>query len=388
MQLYIHVPFCRKKCAYCAFYSVALPEGRTGADLARDYLSGLLGELRYWGERLGPVSVSTVFFGGGTPSLLPARALGGILEATARYFSLASGAEISAEANPESALADGWLFEARRAGLTRLSLGVQSFDNRRLAVLGRVHDARTAEAAFHTARSAGFGNISLDLMWGLPGENGRPQAQMQWLAELERAVELRPEHISAYGFTVEEGTPIAGDCERGRLALPDEKAAASMYLTGAEYLQSHGYMQYEISNYSRMGFACRHNLGYWEGEDYLGIGPAAVSTLNRTRRTNPEDIGAWLENVKNGVPANDAEELDDAALCKERLMLGLRTAKGLDLKDWNARWGGDFLKTHAPLIKLLQKEGLAATRQGRLRLTRTGMLVSDAILAHFFERLE
>lgn len=388
MLLYIHVPFCRKKCAYCAFYSVALPEGGAGAALAKIYLTGLLGELRLWSERLGNRPVETVFFGGGTPSMLPGRAVAGILETAAKHFAIESAAEISAEANPESALADGWLFEARRAGVNRLSLGVQSFDDKRLALLGRAHDARTAEAAVHTARSAGFANLSLDLMWGLPGEPGRPQAQMQWLGELERALELRPEHISAYGFTLEDETPMAGYCGEGRYSLPDEKAAASMYLTGAEYLQSHGYMQYEISNYARMGFECRHNLGYWQGADYLGIGPGATSTLEGRRWTNPRDLEAWAEKIRLGYIGDDAEQLDDTALRKERVMLALRTIKGLSLTDWKRDYGGDFLKDHAPLVALLQKEGLATTRQGRFRLTRTGMLVSDAILAHFFERLE
>lgn len=387
MLLYIHVPFCRKKCGYCAFHSIALPEAEAGATLIGRYLAGLLEELRLWAERLGSVALDTVFFGGGTPSLLPTKAVSDILEATARHFTLASHAEISAEANPDSALHNDWLFGVRRAGVNRLSLGVQSFDPRRLAVLGRTHDARTAEAAFHTARAAGFTNINLDLIWGLPGENARPQAPMQWLAELEKVVQLRPEHISAYGLTLEEGTPLARDCAGGRLTLPDEKTAASMYLAGAEYLQSNGYMQYEISNYARMGFECRHNLGYWRGQEYLGIGPAAVSTLANRRWTNPSDIGAWLGTVKRGENAGDAEFLDETTRRKEFLMLSLRTAKGMALQEWKDRYGRDFLKDHASLISLLQKEGLARTRQGRFRLTRTGMLVSDTILAHFFDRL-
>lgn len=388
MQLYIHVPFCRKKCGYCAFHSLALPEAGNGAALIGRYFSGLLEELRLWGERLGSVALDTIFFGGGTPSLLPAKAVGGILEAAARHFTFAPHAEISAEANPDSALDNGWLFAVRRAGVNRLSLGVQSFDARRLAVLGRIHDARAAEAAFHAARAAGFTNINLDLIWGLPGKNARPQAQTQWLGELEKSVRLCPEHISAYGLTLEEGTPLARDCAEGRLTLPDEKAAASMYLAGAQYLQSNGYMQYEISNYARPGFECGHNLGYWRGREYLGIGPSATSTLANRRWTNPSDIGAWLGAIARGEIAGGAEVLSEVTRRKEFLMLCLRTAKGMSLRDWKERCGGNFLHDHAPLVSLLQKEGLAATRQGRFRLTRTGMLVSDAILAHFFERLE
>lgn len=387
MHLYIHVPFCRKKCAYCAFSSLALPEGRAGADMVRDYLTGLLGELRLWAERLGNAPVRTVFFGGGTPSMLPAKAIGGILEAVAKTFALDPGAEITAEANPESALADGWLFESKSAGLNRLSLGVQSFDNRSLALLNRVHDARTAEAAFHTARSAGFANISLDFMWGLPGPDNRPQAQRQWVAQLEKAVELRPEHISGYGLTLEPGTDLERACSSGALTLPGEKELASMYLAGAEYLESRGYMQYEISNYARIGYECRHNLGYWRGGDYLGLGPAATSTLKGRRWTNPRDLDEWRGQVRTRTIASRAELLDAPTRLKEFLMLRLRTTKGLPLKEWRERTGRSFLKDHAPLIAALQKEGLAASRKNRFRLTRTGMLVSDAILAHFFERL-
>ena len=388
MLLYIHVPFCRKKCGYCAFYSLPLEEGKPGADQIAAYSASLIRELRLWGERLGKVPVETVFFGGGTPSLLPGRTISLVMDTARKVFNFADTAEISAEANPDSALEDGWLFEARRAGVNRLSLGVQSFDDADLALLGRPHSARAAQVAFETARTAGFGNISLDLMWGLPGPAPQSQSQVLWLRQLRLAADLQPEHISAYGLTLEPGTPLEKDQAEGRLALPSEKEQASMYLAGAEYLESRGYMQYEISNYARMGFACRHNIGYWEGADYLGLGPAAVSTMGGRRWTNFEDVKEWQRAIKVGVIAPTVEELDARTMAKEMLMLRLRMNGGLILKDWRQLTGRSFLADFASLVNLLQQNGLAATRSGRFRLTRPGMLVSNTILAHFFDRLD
>jgi len=385
MLLYIHVPFCRKKCAYCAFYSVPLAEDKAGAGIVKGYLSTLLGELRLWGERLGKKPVETVFFGGGTPSLLPAESIAGILGEIDKVFALDPAAEITAEANPESALAEGWLFDVKKAGVNRLSLGVQSFNDADLVRLNRPHDVRTAEAAFHTARTAGFANISLDLMWGLPGEPDRPQAQSHWLSQLKRVTtDLRPEHISAYGLTLEKGSALAASCAGGEYTLPSENDLASMYLAGSDFLESRGFMHYEISNYARMGFECRHNLGYWQGADYLGLGPSATSMLDGRRWTNPSAPLDWRRQVQDKSIGNDAETLDAQSKLKELLMLRLRMSKGLSLKEYRECSGRSFQKDFGSLAELLQKNGLAASRKGWFRLTRSGMLVSDTILAHFF----
>jgi len=356
--------------------------------MVKVYLSTLLGELRLWGERLGKTPVETVFFGGGTPSLLPAGAIAGILGEIDKTFALDPAAEITVEANPESALADGWLFAVKKAGVNRLSLGVQSFNDADLVRLGRTHDARTAEAAFITARTAGFANISLDLMWGLPGESARPQAQAHWLSQLKRVADLRPDHISAYGLTLEEGSALAASCAEGAYTLPSESDLASMYLAGADFLESRGFMHYEISNYARIGFECRHNLGYWQGADYLGLGPAATSTLAGQRWANPSAPLDWRRLVQDKSIGNDAELLDAKTRLKELLMLRLRMSKGLSLKDYRACSGRSFQKDFRNLVELLQKNGLAASRKGWFRLTRSGMLVSDTILGHFFEGIK
>jgi oxygen-independent coproporphyrinogen-3 oxidase len=385
--LYIHVPFCRKKCAYCGFYSLPQEGERAGTKLIADYAAHLMRELRLTAEHTGRVPVETVFFGGGTPSLLPGKLIGDIVRMIHKLFILEDSAEISAEANPDSALDNGWLFEARRAGVNRLSLGVQSFDDDTLALLGRAHSSRAAQAAFETARTAGFSNISLDLMWALPGLSPHAQTQSGWLKQLKLAADLKPEHISTYGLALEPDCALEKAQAGGLIALPTEKEQASMYLAGADYLESQGYMQYEISNFARMGFECRHNIGYWEGKEYLGLGPAAVSTTGNTRRTNVADLQQWRQALAAGGSAHSLEELDDSTKAKEMLMLRLRMNKGLKLKDWQKAAGQSVMHACGPLIALLQKNGLASIRSGRLRLTRSGMLASSTIIAHFFAKM-
>lgn len=390
MLLYIHVPFCRRKCGYCAFYSLPLPHGADGNRLIKDYLSSLSGELRLWAASQAPVTpVETIFFGGGTPSLLPAAALGAIIAEIRNTFAVADDAEVTAEANPESALKNDWLFGVRKAGVNRLSLGVQSFAEEDLSRLGRRRGDGKAEAAVLMARKAGFTNVSLDLLWGLPGGLGKPaQSRVEWLEQLRRATALRPEHISAYGLTPEPETPLGEDWERGECFPAPEGELAAMYLAGAEYLEGQGFAQYEISNFARPGSACRHNLGYWEGEEYIGLGPAATSTLGNRRWTNAPDVRLWQEAVRQGVLAANGEYLDTATCCKEKLMLRLRTNKGIDLEQWREMTGRRFLHDHGELADMLEKSGLALSRDGWFRLTRPGMLVSDAILARFFAALD
>jgi oxygen-independent coproporphyrinogen-3 oxidase len=386
--LYIHVPFCRRRCLYCAFASLPLEgAGKAGRKEVSAYLTTLLREMALWGERLGRARVETLFLGGGTPSLLPLEALEGILDRARSLFALDAAAEVSLEATPESALAPGWLYGLRKAGVNRLSLGVQSLDDEILAMLGRAHTSREASYACELARDAGIANLSLDFMWGLPGRRSG-QSQVQWLRQLKQAVALRPDHISAYGLTLEKETPLAAACADGRLVLPPEREQASQYLAGADFLESRGFMQYEISNFARMGFACRHNLGYWEGREYLGLGPSAASTLAGRRWTNPAGLAAWRKAVQTGNVGAAPEELDLPTRLKELLMLRLRLNKGLRLQEWEGLSGRSFLREYASLIDPLQKSGLAAIRRGTFRLTRSGMLVSNAILAHFFARLE
>ena len=375
MQIYIHVPFCVRKCAYCAFHSWV-----PGPEEPLVYVDALLQEISLWGERLGNIPVTSVFFGGGTPSLLPPRTVGLILDALGQRFSFAKDAEISFEANPESALELFYLHELAKTGVNRLSIGVQSLDDNLLKTLGRPHSATQAIKAVQAARDADFTNLNLDLMWGIPRQRSR-----QWLEELKFVcMTLKPEHLSAYGLTLEPGTPLGEQNEREAIHMPSDKQLSHMFMDAADFLEEQGYMHYEISNFSRMGFQCRHNIGYWEGRDYLGLGPSAVSTINNRRWSNPLNLAEYGQAARSGEIGRNGETLDHAAQVTEMIMLRLRTVKGLDLRAYQAFSGENFVARHQRLMDLLYQKGLIRIRNNHLGLTRNGMLVSNTILAKIF----
>ncbi len=371
LRVYVHVPFCRAKCRYCAFYSVPLD-----MEALEVYAAALRREIRFYGRRFPGVAIETLYFGGGTPSLLPEWAVSRIVGELRRVFSFSPGMEFTFEANPDSAVDATFLKRLIQIGVNRLSLGVQSLDNETLRLLGRPHDAAGARNAYFLARQAGFANIGLDFLWGLPG-----QRLSGWLATLKEAVRLSPEHLSCYGLTLEPGTPLAAMVDAGELDPPSEADQAEMFVRGAQYLESQGYLHYEISNFARMGFSSRHNTGYWEGRDYLGLGPSAVSTLTGWRHENPRDIGRYAALAKTGAFGADATELTPAESLREMVMLALRTTKGLDLAAYRARSGRDFLKDNAELVRALRQNGLVRISAGHLRLTKNGLLVSNVILA-------
>jgi putative oxygen-independent coproporphyrinogen III oxidase len=370
MQLYIHVPFCRTKCRYCAFVSRPLTMSELEA-----YVAALPLEMRFWGKKLGRPRLTTVYFGGGTPSLLPPWALRRLLPEIARHFELDPALEWTFEANPDSAVDEGYLASLLRYGVNRLSLGVQSLSDDDLGRLGRPHDARQAMAAYALARRAGFANIGLDVIWGLPG-----QRESQWLEELKTLVHLRPEHLSCYGLTLEPGTPLADAVAAGELSLPPDAEQGRMYVRGAEYLEEQGYLQYEISNFARMGYVSRHNSGYWEGRDYLGLGPAAVSTLAGVRHENPHEVREWAGLVKAGQCGRGAVALSPDEKVRELVMLSLRTTKGLRLAAYRQATGRDFIKDNEGLVTALRHNELIRISGGHLRLTKNGFLVSNVIL--------
>ncbi|HJD96413.1 radical SAM family heme chaperone HemW [Mailhella massiliensis] len=377
MLLYLHVPFCRRKCRYCAFYSEPCAPGDDARLTA--WADALLGEMRREARALGRPAVSTVFFGGGTPSLLSPALTGRILDEAAALFSLEDGAEISMEANPES-MTEEKARGFRAAGVNRVSLGVQALDDGFLAALGRAHDKKAALAAFSALRRAGFANVGFDLMWGLPG-----QSAANWKAQLAEACALSPEHLSCYGLMLEEGTPLYR--ERESLPLPSEEEAAAMYEEGGALLEAAGYRQYEISNYAKEGFACRHNQGYWQGKDYLGLGPSAVSCIRNERRSNAADTEAWRLAVLRGERAAAVERLGFTERAEELVMLGLRTAEGLDLAAYRALTGRDFMKDNEGLVAELLRLGMAGREGGRFFLTRRGMLVSSSVMEQCFEHI-
>ncbi|GAB7078680.1 radical SAM family heme chaperone HemW [Megalodesulfovibrio paquesii] len=374
MLCYIHVPFCTQKCAYCAFASQ-----RPGPGDMQRYLDTMMREIAQQGDRLGRKCVSTIYFGGGTPSLLPAKAVEAILGRLRRAFRVAEDAEITLEANPESVTAHHF-HDLAGLGVNRVSIGLQAMDDASLQQLGRRHSARQGLAAVHNARLAGIQNLSLDLIWARPGQRVKI-----WLDELRRVVALKPEHLSCYSLTVEPGTPLEARCLNRELELPLDDEQGKMFLYGSEYLESHGYLHYEISNFARLGFQSRHNTGYWEGRDYLGLGPSAVSTLAGRRWANPDTLGDWISLVEGSGQDEDPAAVETLTLeqrITELVMLRLRTSRGLNLRGYRRLAGESFLKRHEAKIKALSTRELIRIHGGYLRLSHEGWLVADAILAN------
>lgn len=385
MIVYIHVPFCRSRCNYCAFYSQPLESGLSPAasPMLRDYVDTLLLEISHYADRLGGENIQSIFLGGGTPSLLPPRVVEIILNRLGRHFKVSPKAEITLEANPESLRVKQNVSDYLAAGINRLSIGVQSLDDATLRMLGRPHKAQDSINSVYMARDAGFANVGIDLMWGLPGQSMR-----SWLQTLKDAIRLNPDHISTYCLNLEPGTPLERQYEAGKLALPPERDQAIMFMQGAALLEGSSYIHYEISNFARMGYQCRHNLGYWEGMPYLGLGPSATSTLGERRWTSPANLSAWAERVRNGQLDAQAEILSPKTRALELVMLRLRTARGLRLKAYKDMTGRDFLRDHQKFVQAMHENGMIRIRNGYLSLTRSGMLVSNSIISNLFDRMK
>ncbi|MFA5308930.1 MAG: radical SAM family heme chaperone HemW [Dehalococcoidales bacterium] len=367
IALYIHVPFCCRKCRYCSFVSYA---GR-GVDMPL-YLRALAAEMK---QRAGGERVRTIYLGGGTPSLLPADAIGGVLSLVDTLFTVDKDAEISMEANPGTV--DGaYLATVRRLGINRLSLGVQSFSDAELTLLGRIHTAAQAVEAVRLARDAGFANINLDLIYGLPG-----QALADWRRSLEAALALAPEHLSLYALTLDEDTPLFREIQEGRLPEIDPDLAAEQYELAEDLLSADGYDHYEISNWARPGRACRHNLVYWNNEPYLGVGVAAHSCLDGRRFANDVSLDGYLQAFSGHALPTSAldEEITPALELAESAILGLRLGQGLDLASLRRRFGVDVVSLYREPIAEMTAAGLLERYDGRLRLTRRGRLLSNEV---------
>ncbi len=361
--VYVHVPFCRRKCGYCSFISCAYREQAIPA-----YADSLCHEIT---TRADGGTAGTVFFGGGTPSLLSLEQVSDILSAVQKGFRLQTDAEISLEANPGT-VDTGYLAGLRRMGVNRLSLGVQSFNDEELALLGRIHDAAGARAALADARAAGFMNVNLDFIYGLPG-----QTEARWRRTLEEAVSLHPEHLSLYALTLDEGTPLYTAVEKGDAPTPDPDAAAGHYELAEDMLKSSGYVHYEISNWALPGYECRHNLVYWHNEPYFGFGAAAHSSLGGHRLANTGDLDAY---IASGGDAVEMDETIPLPLCRaETLILGLRLVRGIDVAGMSARLGMDIRGEYGGVFRDMEQAGLMERDNGFIRLTRRGRLLGNEV---------
>ena len=368
ISIYVHVPMCVKKCVYCDFASYC---GRMNQRDA--YTEAVCREVREQAAFFGARKVNTVFFGGGTPTLMTGAQLGRMMDTLRACFELAKDAEVTMEGNPGTLTMEN-LEAYRRAGVNRLSLGVQSFDDALLQGIGRIHTSAQARQAVRMARNAGFDNLNLDLMLGLPR-----QTAGQWERTLREAIALEPEHLSCYSLIVEEGTPLFKQVEEGTCApLPDEDALYEMDDITERLTQAGGYARYEVSNYARAGKMCRHNIVYWECLPYLGIGCAAHSDMDGKRFYNTEDFDAYL----NHAPAQTE---DAGGRMFERMMMGLRMVRGVD----ETRFARDFGRTPESIWKKslpkFMNEGLLFRADGRLRLTARGMQVMNAVLVEMME---
>ena len=366
LGLYLHIPFCRSKCLYCDFCSLPRPDG----ERVDAYVTALCRDLAGRAGECGEYTVDTVYLGGGTPTLLSAAQMERILDTVTGNYHLSSHAEITAECNPATATEDA-LLRMRRAGLNRLSIGLQSAQPEELRALGRLHSFADFCRTWEGARRAGFDNLSVDLMEGIP-----KQTRASWLDTLEKVCDLSPEHISAYGLTVEPNTPFGKMGER--LILPDEESARSMYFDGIAYLRSRGYLQYEISNFAREGYESRHNLKYWNCEPYLGFGVAAHSDFGGDRFGNSEDVDAYIRG--EGIEEERSTPTREAR-ANEFVMLQMRLRRGLDGEALAARFGVGAERFFGRNVGPFLSAGLLVATERGYALTEEGMYVSNLILS-------
>ncbi len=371
IALYIHVPFCRRKCPYCSFVSYDYRE----ADITL-YLSALKNELI---RRAGGECIRSIYFGGGTPSLLSVKYIGDLISAISSLSTVEEAAEITIEANPGT-INRVYLTAIRELGVNRLSLGVQSMNNKELTLLGRIHTGEDAKEAVRFARGSGFDNLSLDLIYGLPG-----QTLSDWRHSLDEAIAMEPEHLSLYALTLEADTPMWRAIKEGSLPDIDPDLSAEMYELAEDLLAAHNYGHYEISNWARQGQECRHNLTYWRNLPYLGVGVAAHSCLDGHRLANTKSLDKYMDGFFGKVsPVLELdEEINPELELAETVILGLRLCAGIDIDDIRGRFGIDILLHYHQQVEELAGYGLLEHADGYLKLTRRGRLLSNEVFWRF-----
>lgn len=371
VSIYVHIPFCAKRCAYCDFNTYAW----RGA-IVRDTLEAI--RLSIESTEEPNIVVPTIFFGGGTPSFPDPELVVRILDAVRARFRVLPDAEISVEVNPGTVDRAHYLL-LKQAGFNRLSMGVQAFDDGLLKALGRIHTAAEALRSYETARQAGFENVSIDLMFALPDQTLR-----QWQKTLRVAISLQPEHISCYALTVEPGTPFFKMYQQGRLNLPDEETDLRMYQYTIRALTRAGYEHYEISNFAKPGYRCRHNMVYWRNEEYLGFGPGAVSYRRGVRWKTISNPRRYVQAVRSSASLVEEEErLDADASLGETLMLMLRLRDGVDVRMVEERYGVNLIQRYARQVDKLRRLRLLEVTPDYWRITAKGLPVTNSICAEF-----
>ena len=381
LGIYIHIPFCLSKCGYCDFNSYSSMEG-----IINEYVEAIKKEFSLYSPELKDYEVISIFFGGGTPTILESGQLIAIFESCKSLFNLTADAEITIEANPETLTIDK-LRELRKGGFNRISIGVQSFNDRFLKKLGRIHDSKKAYQGILSARDAGFENISIDLMFGIPDETLK-----DWEDDIETAIKLNPEHISTYNLTIEEGIQFKRELSQGRLKLPDEDRQVEMYDRGIGLLTGAGYEHYEISNFAKNGKKCVHNQIYWQNEEYLGIGAVAYSYINGERRWNLKNPMEYIKRIQGvrdsrvqGVfnVIEGRERLEEKDIMGETIMMWLRMIEGINLQAFKRRFGVEIKSTFSDVISKHLSNNLIIFDNGNLKLTHKGLLFYNDVAAEF-----
>jgi len=370
--IYLHIPFCDTKCIYCDFYSI------TNHSKKEEFLSAIKKEIISKATLLNDRTFDTIFFGGGTPSLLSYDDFKMLFDTLFSNYNILHNTEITIEANPGT-LNKEKLAQLKKLPINRISFGVQSFIDSDLKFLTRIHSSGDAINSIKTAQDIGFNNINLDLIFALPN-----QSMESWKHNLEKAVSLNTQHISAYSLIFEEGTALYNLRQNGKVNQADIELEQEMYEYTMEYLAKQGYSQYEISNYAKEGFECRHNLKYWTREEYIAFGPSASSFVNNVRWTNIKNLGKYIELVESGKDAYDfIETIDKDTSVTEHIFLGLRS-KGINFSEFKSKYHIDFTKQYSAPIDLLIKNGFAEADEKKISLTRKGYAVCDEIVTSYF----
>ncbi|MCD7769822.1 MAG: radical SAM family heme chaperone HemW [Oscillospiraceae bacterium] len=373
LGIYIHIPFCASKCGYCDFYSLANCSGRMNK-----YQDALLRHIEEAAATMAPYYIDTMYFGGGTPSYYGAKRLTEIFNAVKRSGKVLKSAEVTVECNPDSVTRRD-LHLLRKEGVNRISLGMQSASDDLLKIIGRRHSFAQVKKAVKMIRAEGFDNLSLDLMYGLPN-----QTKADWAQTLARALELEPEHLSCYGLKLEEGTPMY-EAYLGSPVIPTDDEQADMYLYMVETLAHYGYQQYEVSNFAKRGYACRHNMKYWDMDDYLGFGPGAHSCMGNTRYGFVRSLDGYIRGVERGEDlVEEYERLEELDRAAEYLMLGMRRGRGISQEEYHKIYRSDFAPIEA-LLKEYEKDGWTKNFDGRWCFTPSGFLVSNILIGSLWE---
>lgn len=370
--IYIHIPFCKQACHYCDFHF------STNQQIRSELVQSITKEIVMQKDYLGGESIQTIYFGGGTPSLLEAHELQSILETILSVHTLQENAEITLEANPDD-LNTSKLKEFSTIGINRLSIGIQSFHPELLTFLNRAHDSESAVTSFRKAREAGFNNISIDLIYGMPGESDE-----QWTSDIQQALALKPDHISCYALTIEEKTVFGKWSASGKIKPAEDDTAARHLELLIQALTNAGYEHYEISNFARPGFYSKHNSSYWKQKKYLGIGPSAHSFDGASRQFNISNNHLYTKSIQNNNVPFEREELTRANRINEYVLTTLRTHWGTDLKKIQSEYGYDLLKENYEYLSQAFDQGLATLNNDVLRLTQKGKLLADKISSDLF----